>query len=201
VLCKTRRFCERSCVRWCYCTRSELDAGCPSIDERHFNVVSKRVRELRVDPKCFESPRKVLDPLRCSPCGGKHRYPWYARVGALFVLSSCVGLLCTPWHQRVLVRTVDGSDVFGLGCGLMQTAAALAKLSQSDLSLRGFGIKVPNQAVGAGTQTDRGVYWRDASRSATALFEDDEHETLTKGNEDKEHDVKLAFEMRVGLVR
>jgi hypothetical protein len=100
--------------------------------------------------------------------------------------------------------------VFGLGCGLMQTAAALAKLSQSDLSLRGFGIKVPNQAVGAGTQTDRGVYWRDASRSATAtqvsvtvtpLFEDDEHETLTKGNEDKEHDVKLAFEMRVGLVR
>lgn len=124
--------------------------------------------------------------------------PWW--------LSTCVqrsgGCFC--------VMPVDGSDVFGLGCGLMQTASALAKLNESDLSLRGFAIKVPNQGVGAGAQTDRGVYWRDASRAATAthvsvsitpLFEDEEHESFAKGNEDKDNDVKLAFEMRVGLVR
>lgn len=64
--------------------------------------------------------------------------------------------------------------------------------------------------VGAGTQSDRGVYWRDAAKSATAttvtvqvlpLFDEEEHESESKGNTEKAHDTRLAFEVRVGLIR
>jgi hypothetical protein len=81
--------------------------------------------------------------------------------------------------------------VFGLGCGLVQIQDALQKFGASNPDLYGFTVNVGNQGTHASVSvliavhyppshfrvcvsgvtssgTDRGVYWRDASKSSTA---------------------------------
>ena len=121
----------------------------------------------------------------------------------------------TPYAVRRALEAsalpVEGSDVFGLGHGLLQTPAAFSALVDAgdDVACPGFKVNVPYGGAGAGTASDTGVYIRDAGAagaaheynvSVTPLFQEPLDDCTPSANGDLDVSAKISYERRVALV-